>query len=239
MGYSTCECRQAPPLSPAYMPDPMELDEHVPVYVPEPKHLEYHVPTDDDIQVKDQPYADDASPTAESLGHIADSESMEEDFIDYPDEPEDDNEDPEEDHTDDPADREDGDDEPSDDDNDDDDTDDEDEEPTEDEEEEDRIALADSSAIPVVDLVPSAGDTKAFKTDESAPTPRSPQTRAPLGHGAAMIRMRDDIPGEDMPPRRRFVLTAPPPGCDVAESSAAAARPLRGQYYFVDTVEAG
>ncbi|GKA15378.1 hypothetical protein Tco_0695125 [Tanacetum coccineum] len=43
-----------------------------------------------------------------------------------------------------------------------------------------------------------------------------------------------------MPPRRRFVLTAPPPGCDVVESSAAtAARPSRGQYDFVDTVEAG
>ncbi|GJT95388.1 hypothetical protein Tco_1365820 [Tanacetum coccineum] len=54
-----------------------------------------------------------------------------------------------------------------------------------------------------------------------------------------MIRMRDDIYEEDMPPRRRFVLTAPPPGCDVAESSAAAARPPRGQYDFVDTVEAG
>ncbi|GKD35180.1 hypothetical protein Tco_1250689 [Tanacetum coccineum] len=55
-----------------------------------------------------------------------------------------------------------------------------------------------------------------------------------------MIRMRDDIPEEDMPPRRRFVLTAPLLGCDVAESSAAAAaRPPRGQYNFVDTVEAG
>ncbi|GJT66451.1 hypothetical protein Tco_1017931 [Tanacetum coccineum] len=43
-----------------------------------------------------------------------------------------------------------------------------------------------------------------------------------------------------MPPRRRFVLTAPPPGCDVAESSdTAAARAPRGQYDFVDTVEAG
>ncbi|GJY64865.1 hypothetical protein Tco_0466325 [Tanacetum coccineum] len=43
-----------------------------------------------------------------------------------------------------------------------------------------------------------------------------------------------------MPPRRRFVLTAPSPGCDVPESSvAAAARPPRGQYDFVDTVEAG
>ncbi|GKC83187.1 hypothetical protein Tco_1138904 [Tanacetum coccineum] len=54
-----------------------------------------------------------------------------------------------------------------------------------------------------------------------------------------MIRMRDDIPEEDMPLRRRFVLTAPPPGCDVAESSAGAARPPRGQYDFVDTFEVG
>ncbi|GKG64553.1 hypothetical protein Tco_0661593, partial [Tanacetum coccineum] len=45
----------------------------------------------------DQPYANDASPTAESPGHIADSESMEKDSIDYPDEPEDGEEDDDED----------------------------------------------------------------------------------------------------------------------------------------------
>ncbi|GJT71119.1 hypothetical protein Tco_1030405 [Tanacetum coccineum] len=166
----------APALSPAYVPDPMELDEHVPIYIPEPEHLEYHVPSDDDIQVEDQPYADDASLTAESRRHIADLKLMEEDSIDYPDEPEDDEEDPEEDpkedHTNYPADGEDGDDEPSDDD-DDDDTDDEDEEPTEDEEEEEHLASADSFTVPVVDPVPSAGDTEAFETDESAPTPTS------------------------------------------------------------------
>ncbi|GKF10538.1 hypothetical protein Tco_0048464, partial [Tanacetum coccineum] len=210
----------------------------------------------------EEPYADDASLIAESPGHIADSESMEEDSIDYPDEPEDDDEDPkedpEEDHTDYPADGEDGDDEPSDDDDDDDDTDDEDEDPTKDEyptedEEEEHLAPADPFAVPVVDPVPSARDTEAFDTDESAPTPRSPQTRVPFSQThlrrawktvtleppmEAMIRMRDDIPEEDMPPRRRFVLTAPPPRCDVAESSAAAARPPSGQYDFVDTVEA-
>ncbi|GKB73110.1 hypothetical protein Tco_0934522, partial [Tanacetum coccineum] len=49
----------------------------------------------------------------------------------------------------------------------------EDEEPTEDEEEE-HPSLADSSLVHVVDPVPSAGDTEAFETDESAPTPRSP-----------------------------------------------------------------
>ncbi|GKF61953.1 hypothetical protein Tco_0182007, partial [Tanacetum coccineum] len=145
---------------------------------------EYHVPTDDDIHVEDQPYADDASPTTELPGHIADSESMEEDSIDYLDEPEDDDEDSEEDreedHTNDLADGEDGDDEPSDDEDDDDDTDDEDEEPTEDEEEEENIAPADSFAIPVVDPILSARDTQAFETDESAPTPRSPQTRIPF-----------------------------------------------------------
>ncbi|GKD84755.1 hypothetical protein Tco_1355909, partial [Tanacetum coccineum] len=56
-----------------------------------------------------------------------------------------------------------------------------------------------------------------------------------------MIRIRDDIPEEDMPPQRRFVLATPPPGYDVAESSATAAvaRAPRGQYDFVDTVEAG
>ncbi|GKE79408.1 hypothetical protein Tco_1545528, partial [Tanacetum coccineum] len=76
----------------------------------------------------------------------------------------------------------------------------------------------------------------------AAPLPSTSPTydQAPLGHRAAMIRMRDDIPEEDMPPQRRFVLTAPPPGCDVAESSAASAgRAPRGQYDFVDAVEAG
>ncbi|GKG33167.1 hypothetical protein Tco_0430677, partial [Tanacetum coccineum] len=48
------------------------------------------------------------------------------------------------------------------------------------------------------------------------------------------------IPEEDMPPRRRFVLTTPPPGCHVAESSAVAiARASKGQYDFVDVVGTG
>nr|GFB39705.1 hypothetical protein [Tanacetum cinerariifolium] len=73
---------QAHPLSPAYVPDPMELDEHVPVYVPEPEHPEYHAPSDDDIQVED------------------DNEDPEKDLEEDPSEehePENDDEDPEED----------------------------------------------------------------------------------------------------------------------------------------------
>ncbi|GJY68925.1 hypothetical protein Tco_0471907 [Tanacetum coccineum] len=195
---------QAPPLSPAYVPDPMELDEHVPV--------------------KDHPYADDASPTTESPRYIADSDSMEGDFIDYPDEPEDDEEDPEEDPSEEhkPEDEDTEEEEPSEGSNE--------TEPFEDDEtdvtppppghHEARIyirpqtpmaastqtlivafaagspsfplpptcptydqaplfdvTLTDPSAVPVVDPVPSAGDTEAFETDESTPTPRSPQTR--------------------------------------------------------------
>ncbi|GKD33083.1 hypothetical protein Tco_1248592 [Tanacetum coccineum] len=97
---------------------------------------------------------------------------------------EDPEEDPEEDHADYLADGGDGDDEPSDDDDDDDDIDDEDKEPFGDEddgeEEEEHIALTDSYAIHVVDPVPSTRDTKAFETDGSAPTPRSPQTKVPF-----------------------------------------------------------
>ncbi|GJZ01934.1 hypothetical protein Tco_0519895 [Tanacetum coccineum] len=255
---------QAPPLSPAYVPDPMELDKHVPVYVLEPEHPEYHVPSDDDIQVEDQPYADDASSTADSPGHIASSESIEEDSIDYPDEPKDDDEDseedPEEDHTDYPADGEDGDDEPSDDDDDDDDTDDEDEEPTEDEEEEEEehLAPANSFAVPVVDLVPSAGDTETFETDESARTPRSPQTRVlfsqtPLRMARKTVRLKPPMSASMKAHIAKHATTPIPPTSPAYDqaplghreamildsSAAAAARPPRGQCDFVDTVEAG
>ncbi|GKA12670.1 reverse transcriptase domain-containing protein, partial [Tanacetum coccineum] len=257
---------QTPPLSPAYVHDLMELDEHVPLYVPEPEHPEYHVPSDDDMKVEDQPYADDASPTAESPGYIADSESMEEDFIDYPDKPEDDDEDPEEDDDEDPEEDPSEEHEPEDDDKN------LKEDPSEEHEPEDEDTKEEE---------PSKGsdETESFKEDETTVTspppghrgerisvrPQTPMAastqalidafvvgsplfplpptssaydQAPLGHRAAMIRMRDDILEEDMPPRRRFVLTAPPPGCDVAESSAAA-RPPRGQYDFVNAVEAG
>ncbi|GKF70931.1 hypothetical protein Tco_0203988, partial [Tanacetum coccineum] len=93
--------------------------------------------------------------------------------------PEEDPEEDSEEHVDYPADGGDGDDEPSDDD-----TNDDEEEPFEDEEddkeEEEHPAPADSSAIPIVDLVPSAGDTEAFEIDESAATPRPPQIRIPF-----------------------------------------------------------
>ncbi|GJW74683.1 hypothetical protein Tco_0134053 [Tanacetum coccineum] len=152
-------------------PSPVEVP-----YVPEPEYPEYLAPSDAEAPLEDQPLPADASLTVLSPGYVADSD---------PDE--DLEEDPEEDHADYPANGGDDDDEPSDDD--DDDTDDEDEEPFEDkddDEEEEHLAPADSSAIPVVDPVPSAGDIEAFETDESTPTPRSPQIMIPF----AQTRLR-------------------------------------------------
>nr|GEV48980.1 hypothetical protein [Tanacetum cinerariifolium] len=205
-----------PPLSPVYVPDHIELDEHVPVYVPEPKHPKYHAPSDDDIQVKDQPYTDDASPTTKLPRYIADLDSMEEDTdedsIDYPnefeDDEEDDDEDLEEDHEKDPNEEH----EPEDDD----------ENPGEDPVEEHKPEDEDTKEK---EPLKGSNETKPFEEDETAVTPPPPRN-----HGARI--------SEDLPPRRRFVLTAPPPGCDVAKCAVAAKAPT-SQYDFVDTVEAG
>ncbi|GJW71269.1 hypothetical protein Tco_0128186 [Tanacetum coccineum] len=104
-------------------------------------------------EIEDQPYADDASLTAESPGYIADSDSMEEDTdadsIDYPDEPDDDDED------------EDGDPE---------------EDPNKEHEPEDEGAKEDESSK-------DSDETEPFEENETAvtpPPPRSPQTRIPF-----------------------------------------------------------
>ncbi|GJS26168.1 putative reverse transcriptase domain-containing protein [Tanacetum coccineum] len=106
----------------------------------------------------------------------------------------------------------------SDDDTDDDDADDDDEEPFEDEEEEEEhLAPTDSPVIPIVDAVPSARDTKAFETDESAPTPRPPQIRIPF----AQTRLRR---------ARKTVRPEPPMSASmearIAEHAAAPTPPL-------------
>ncbi|GKD35181.1 hypothetical protein Tco_1250690 [Tanacetum coccineum] len=167
---------QAPPLSPAYVLDPMELDEHVPIYVPEPEYPEYHVPSDDDMQVKDQPYADDASPIAESPGYIANSESIEEDSIDYLDEPEDDDEDEDGDPEEDPSeeheledDDEDYEEDPS-----------EEHEPEDDDEKHE----PEDKNIKEDELSEGSDETKPFEEDETAVTPPPP------GHRGARISVR-------------------------------------------------
>nr|GFB50011.1 hypothetical protein [Tanacetum cinerariifolium] len=56
-------------------------------------------------------------------------------------------------------------------------------------------------------------ETETFKEDKIAVTPPPSRHR----RRESMIHRRDDILVEDMPPRRIFALTGPPPGCDVAE----------------------
>ncbi|GJR37706.1 hypothetical protein Tco_1213390 [Tanacetum coccineum] len=137
------------PLSPDYVPSLEHPLSPVDVpYVPEPEYPEYLAPSNAEVPLEDEPLPVDASPTALSLGYVADSNPDK-----HP------AEDPEKDHT---ILSIEGMDE---DDND---------------EEEEQLALANSFAIPIVDPVPSAGDTETFETDESAPTPRSPQTKVPF-----------------------------------------------------------
>ncbi|GJU82388.1 hypothetical protein Tco_1284753 [Tanacetum coccineum] len=128
----------------------------------------------------------------------------------------------------------DGDDEPSGDDTDDDDADDDDEEPFEDEEddeeEEEHLAPANSSAIPIVDPVPSAGDTEAFETDESAPTPRPSQIRIPFAQ-TRLRRARKTIRPEppmsaSMEARIAEHAAAPTPPLPVASSPLPLPSPL-------------
>nr|GEU36695.1 hypothetical protein [Tanacetum cinerariifolium] len=215
---------QAHSLSPAYVPDPMELDEHVPVYVPEPEHSEYHAPSDDDIQVEDDDEDPEEDPCEEN-------------------EPEDDDEDPDEGPEEDPNEEHKPEDENT-------------KEPSKgfdetDPFEEDEIVVTPpptrhhGARISVRPQAPMAASTQALIdafASGSSPfllPPTSPAyDQAQLGRRAAIIRRKDNILEEDILSWRRFALTGPPPGCDVAESSAAARAP-RSQYNFVDTVEAG
>ncbi|GKF53254.1 hypothetical protein Tco_0160164 [Tanacetum coccineum] len=117
--------------------------------------------------MEDRPYAIADSPIALSPGYVDDSDPEEDPKEDFEDGP-----------VDYPADGGDGDDDdPSDDDE-------EEKEASEEEEaeeeEEEHQAPADSIVTPVVDHVPSSEKTKPFETDESAPTPRSPQTIVPF-----------------------------------------------------------
>ncbi|GKE44174.1 hypothetical protein Tco_1471458, partial [Tanacetum coccineum] len=170
------------PPSPGYVHGPEE-PKHAPLsldYVPEPEYPEYLVSSDAKAPMEDQPLPDDASPTALSPGYIVGSdpkEDLEEDPADYP------------------TDGGDNADDDSSEDNDDEDDDDEEQEASEDDDEEEKEkhpALANSSVVPVVNLVSSAEDIEAIETDESAPTSvPSPRRRT------ARISIRPQIPMSD------------------------------------------
>nr|GEX71694.1 putative reverse transcriptase domain-containing protein [Tanacetum cinerariifolium] len=176
---------QAHLLSPAYISDPMELDEHVPVYVLEPKYPEYHAPSDDDIQDTKEP----------SKGSD-ETEPFEEDEIDVTP----------------PPPRHHG------------------------------AKISVKPQTPMATSTQALIDAFAFGSFPFPLPPTSPvYDQEHLGYRAAMIRRRDDILKEDMPPHRRYALTGPPLGCDVVESSAsasAAARAPRKDVGYVRALQA-
>ncbi|GJW37569.1 hypothetical protein Tco_0060489, partial [Tanacetum coccineum] len=204
--------------------EPMFVHAHDPDYVPETIYPEY-IPLEDEhvFPAEEQPLSHVDSPTALSLGCVADSDS-EEDL----------EEDSEEEHADYPADE-------GGDDDDDDDTVDEDEEPFEDEEEEgeeeEHLAPADPSDVPVeverllalpppppsplILLPPSAEECiarcLAAPALPSSPLPKVPHpygspnhVRAPSCFRAAIGRLRASSPSTHHPLRPSPPLPPPP-----------------------------
>ncbi|GJY79583.1 putative reverse transcriptase domain-containing protein [Tanacetum coccineum] len=173
--------------------------------MPEPPSPDY-VPglenVDDEIVGEDQPYAEDASPTAQSPDYVPESDPE-------ADPEEDDDKDPEEDPVDYPADGgDDGDDEEgSSEDDEDDDMDIE----ADDEEEEEHPAPADSVvvALPATDQAPYVEETESFETDESEATPPP--------HPAYRVTARISIPApvpipawSDAEVTRLLAISTPP-----------------------------
>ncbi|GJS05885.1 hypothetical protein Tco_0362681 [Tanacetum coccineum] len=180
---STVTYTEAPP-SPDYVPGPEEPEQAPPLpdFVPEPVYLEFMPPEDEVLPAEEWPLPTAASPTANSIGYVPESDPDE-------DLEEDDDEDPKEDPADYPADGgDDGDDEDelSDDDEDDD------VDIEGDEDEEDHPALVDSTAValPAVDHASSAEETEPFETDEFTATPPP----HPAYRVTARISIRDEPP---------------------------------------------
>ncbi|GJV61094.1 hypothetical protein Tco_1467194 [Tanacetum coccineum] len=180
--------------------EPMFVQAHGPDYIPEPIYPEY-IPLEDEhvFPAEEQPLHPVDSPIALSPGYVADSDPEED--------PE---EDSKEEHANYLA--------YGGDDDDDDDTNDEDEEPFE--EEEEHLAPADPFDVPIVDPVPSAGDTEELEADEPAPTPPLP----PAYHTTARISIRPEAPIL-LPPEEEFkrliALLTPPPSPPTVEECLA------------------
>nr|GEV69156.1 hypothetical protein [Tanacetum cinerariifolium] len=259
------------PIYPKYIPledehillaeeQPLPPVPHDPNFVPDPIYPEY-IPLEDEhiLLAKEQPLPPVVSPTAESLGYVAES-NQEEDLEEYED---DETEDGPVNYPMDGGDDDDGDSSG-------DDADDEDED-----EEEEHLALADSVVvIPTDELVaPPEGTEHAVisfppetevKRHLSMPTPSpSPLTSlSPPSAGERLARCttltilpspplppplymppptdrKDDIPETEMPPRKRLCLSTLGSRYEAGKSSMA--RPTGGQgidYRFVSTLDA-
>nr|GEU71202.1 hypothetical protein [Tanacetum cinerariifolium] len=224
----------AQPLSPAYLPEPIELDEHVPVYVSEPKFPEYLEPPAKDIVAEDQPHTDDENADCAN-------EPKEEDLEE---------EDPEEESDDDAASEKDpsegfDDTEPS---------------------EKDETAVTPPPSR-LYGLLAMPTPPPSILTPMSSPLPYIPspplhvpplspipslplpppvliETHAPEQDVTAALLMlpsttyRSEVPKADMLPRKRLCFATPTTGFEVGDSLAAATRPPKDLYGFVNTTKA-
>ncbi|GKF21774.1 hypothetical protein Tco_0070412 [Tanacetum coccineum] len=196
-------------LSLDYVPGPEEPEQAPlsPEYVPEPLYLEYLALSDDDIPIKYQPLPTDASLTTLSLDYITDpdhEEDPEDDPVDYPADGGDEEE--EEESSRDDYDEEDEEEAPTEEDN--------------DEEEEEHLAPADSSTVPIDDLVPSLEVVEPFETNESAPTPPSPRLhrariavrpQTPMAATTESLIVAVALPSSSPPPSPLTPLSSPLP----------------------------
>ncbi|GJW57470.1 hypothetical protein Tco_0104201 [Tanacetum coccineum] len=156
-----------------YVPDPIELEDHVPVYIPEPEHPEDLVPAEDEAPIE---------------AYITE------------------------------------------------------------------VASAPTPPPPPPSFLPTLirpPHTRAAMAHRRAATPSTYHSLLPAGTPpllpiplpAPSSSRRADIPEADMPLRKRLLLTAPTPRCEVGESSTAAARQSgstmarRVDHGFVDTVD--
>nr|GFA01896.1 hypothetical protein [Tanacetum cinerariifolium] len=203
---------QAPP-SPDYIPGPKEPEQAPPSpdYVPGLEHA------DDEIVAKDHPYAEDASPIAQSPKYVPES-----DFEVHLED--DDDEDPEDDPVDYPADG-DGDDKEESSEDDEEEEDDEMDVEADEEEEEEHPAPTDSVVVAptAADQASSAKETEPFETDEFTATPPP----HPTYRTTARISIPSPVPMPAWTDLERLDI-AFGPRYEVGESSSAAAtRPAR------------
>ncbi|GKE67765.1 hypothetical protein Tco_1521926 [Tanacetum coccineum] len=263
-GYDGLPMQPVAPPSPDYIPGPEEPQAPLPPnFVPKPVYPEFLVLSDAEAPMEEQPDAADASPTTLSPGYVADSD-LEEDPEEDP------KEDPEEKHTDYPADGGDDDDNDDDEEEETSDDEEEEEhlapadpsvipithllrawktvrlEPPMSPSMEARIV--EYAALPTPPLPPPSPLSPWIRIGASSPPvpaslplPSSPLPPLPPSLFIPPVDHREDIPEDELPPRKRLCSIAPISRYDVGESSTAAPRLTRGHkvdYRFIGTLDA-
>ncbi|GJW96858.1 hypothetical protein Tco_0178666 [Tanacetum coccineum] len=209
---------QAATLSPTYVPDPMELEHHIPVYIPKPVYPEYHVSEKDPEEDSEEDPIDYAADTDDNKEDEDEEESSDDDKE-------------EEEHlhpivalsavdhcttskmsvqTQTP------------------------------------IPFPSEKKVARIFALPTPPPSPLTSLSLPLPQIPSPPTHHPLPLPAPSTSHKADIPEAELPPQKRLLLTALTPRFEIGESStadAAARQPRstvarRVDYSFVDTLDA-